>query len=92
MKTAVINFKVDPKIKALAQKRADKLGVSLSMVLNDRLNSFANGEAFSMSFPAESMTLHMEKLIAKSEDSGTVGSFSANEFIAHLRNLPPNED
>ncbi len=63
MKTAVINFKVDPKIKARAQKRASKLGISLSMVLNDQLRKFAEGEAVHVEFPTEQMTPHLEKLI-----------------------------
>ena len=40
MNTAVINFKTDPKIKAKAQRKASKLGVSLSMILNNSLRNF----------------------------------------------------
>lgn len=92
MKTAVINFKVDPKIKAMAQKRANELGVTLSMVMNNHLREFAGAKAVPFEFPTEKMTPHMEKLIAKSEASGTVGPFTPDEFIAHIKNFPPNED
>lgn len=92
MKTAIVNFKTDPKIKAIAQKRAKKLGISLSMVMNDRLRDFAEGKKLRMEFPSEPMTPHMEKLIEESEASGTVGPFdSVDEAIDYLKNLPPDE-
>lgn len=97
MKTAVINFKVDPKLKAKAQKRADKLGIPLSMIMNRHLKEFAEGAAVSIEFPAEKMTPHMEKLIAEiekeNEELGTVGPFdSVEEAIAYLDTIPPYED
>lgn len=39
-KYAVINLKTDPKLKDLAAKTADKLGVSISAVLNNELRRF----------------------------------------------------
>lgn len=39
-KYAVINLKTDPELKALAAKVADKLGVSISAVLNNELRRF----------------------------------------------------
>jgi len=42
MKTAVINFKTDPQIKAKAQKKATKLGTNLSNVLNNSLRNFVD--------------------------------------------------
>lgn len=40
--SSVINFKTDEKLKKQAQQRADKIGLSLSMVLNLYLREFAN--------------------------------------------------
>lgn len=40
MKTAVINLKTDPALKSKAMKVADKLGISLSAVLNNELRRF----------------------------------------------------
>jgi antitoxin component of RelBE/YafQ-DinJ toxin-antitoxin module len=77
MKTAVINFKVEPKIKTAAQARARKLGIPLSAVLYRQLLSFAKGDKFNFEYPAEQMTPHMEKLIEESEASGTVGPFDS---------------
>ena len=86
MKTAVINFKVDPKLKAAAQARANKMGISQSIVLNDRLKEFAAGKPMSIDFPEEEMTPHLEKLIKESEASGTVGPFNTIEdAIAFLK-------
>jgi antitoxin component of RelBE/YafQ-DinJ toxin-antitoxin module len=89
MKTAVINFKVDPKLKAAAQARAKKLGVSLSMILNDTLKEFASGKPMSIDFPEEQMTPHMERLIAEieaeNEREGTVGPFTLEEAKAYLK-------
>ncbi len=63
MKTAVINFKVDPIIKAKAQKYADEQGVTLSMILNNHLRELAGVKALPIKFPAEQMTSHMERII-----------------------------
>src|SRR5690606_4403789 len=95
-KTAVINFKVDPKVKARAQRRAKKLGVSLSTVLSGHLYEFARGDAFSIDFPEEKMTPHMEKLIARvqkeNKEQGTVGPFdSVEDAIEYLHTIPPYE-
>jgi antitoxin component of RelBE/YafQ-DinJ toxin-antitoxin module len=40
MNTAVINIKTDPKVKAKAQKKAAKMGISLSHVINNSLRNF----------------------------------------------------
>lgn len=95
-KTAVINFKVDPKVKARAQRRAKRLGVSLSTVLSGHLYEFARGDAFSIDFPEEKMTPRMERLIEQvqreNEELGTVGPFTPDEFIAHLKEISPHGD
>ena len=45
-KVAVINLKTDPKLKKDAQELADKLGVSLSQVLNGALKNFTKTREF----------------------------------------------
>ena len=40
-KYAVINLKTDPKLKKLAAKTANKLGISISAILNNELRRFA---------------------------------------------------
>jgi addiction module RelB/DinJ family antitoxin len=41
VKYAVINLKTDPQLKKTAAKVADKLGISISAVLNNELRRFA---------------------------------------------------
>ncbi len=41
MKTAIITAKIDPEVKASAQKIAKELGVTLSFVINQALAKFA---------------------------------------------------
>jgi antitoxin component of RelBE/YafQ-DinJ toxin-antitoxin module len=84
MKTTVVNFKVDPKVKVKAQARAKKMGISLSAILNMSLVDFAEGSH--VEFPARRMTPHMEKLIEESLASGTVGPFETiDDAIDYLR-------
>lgn len=40
-KSAVINLKTDPELKKLATQTANKLGISISAVLNNELRRFA---------------------------------------------------
>lgn len=65
MKTAVVNVKIEPKLKALAQKRAKKLGVPLSQIIHTQLLNFTRGEKVEL--PAERMTPRLEKLINEVE-------------------------
>jgi len=76
MKKTIVNFKTDPKIKTKAQRRAKKLGISLSMVLNDSLRDFAAGKAVKIDFPAEKTTPHLEKLIEEVESEVARGEVS----------------
>lgn len=95
MKTAVINIKVDPEIKALAQARAKKQGVSLSYILSNHLQTFASGQKISMEFPEEKLTPRLAKLIAEVEkenkELGTVGPFEFDDAIDYLKNLPHDQ-
>ncbi|MBI3634294.1 MAG: type II toxin-antitoxin system RelB/DinJ family antitoxin [Candidatus Yonathbacteria bacterium] len=49
MKTAVLNIKIDPKVKRAAQKVADDLGFSLSAIINASLKNLARDKAISFS-------------------------------------------
>ena len=49
MKTAVLNIKIDPKVKHRAQKVADKLGFSLSAIVNASLKNLARRKTVSYS-------------------------------------------
>ncbi|MEK7497894.1 MAG: hypothetical protein AAB656_03175 [Patescibacteria group bacterium] len=42
MNTAVINFKTNPQLKKIAQKKASSLGLSLSNILNNSLKDFVD--------------------------------------------------
>lgn len=50
-KYAVINLKTDPELKKLAAKAADKLGISISAVLNNELRRFATEQSVTFAVP-----------------------------------------
>lgn len=50
-KYAVINLKTDPELKKLAAKTADKLGISISAVLNNELRRFATEQSVTFDVP-----------------------------------------
>ena len=50
-KYAVINLKTDPELKKLAAKTADKLGISVSAVLNNELRRFAAEQSVTFDVP-----------------------------------------
>lgn len=94
MKTAVINLKVDPALKAKAQKRARELGVPLSYILHTQLLNFTRGEKIEL--PYEVMTPHTEKLIAEVEAEIARGevspSFDADDIAGMKRWLNSDND
>jgi addiction module RelB/DinJ family antitoxin len=85
---AVINLKTDPQLKKLAAQVADKLGVSLSAVLNNELRRFATEQSVLFDIP-EVPNRDTANILAKSRsetDSGDYNSFDSNddalEFLA----------
>lgn len=50
-KYAVINLKTDPELKKLAAEAADKLGISVSAVLNNELRRFATEQSVTFDLP-----------------------------------------
>jgi len=95
MKTAVINIKVDPELKARAQARAKKLGVPLSYVLHTQLLNFTRGDKVEL--PQERMTPHLEKLLEEVEAEIARGEISpafdsSDDAIAWLKQEVGDED
>jgi len=87
-KYAVINLKTDPKLKELAAKTADKLGVSLSAVLNNELRRFAAEQSVVFEVPAvpSVATAHNLLINNKNIQKGDYHNFKTNdeslEFLA----------
>lgn len=50
-KYAVINLKTDPALKKLAAKTADRLGISISAILNNELRRFATEQSVTFDVP-----------------------------------------
>ena len=77
----VLNVKVDPHIKILAQKTARDLGVPLSIVVNTYLKEFVHTKELYLSSKTYRMTPYLEKIIEKAEKD-----------IAEGKNLSPAFD
>lgn len=94
MKTAVLNVKIEPSLKKLAQARAKKLGVPLSYIVHTQLLNFTRGEKVEL--PSERMTPQLEKLIAKVEKEIARGevspAFDADDIDGMMRWLNSDDD
>ena len=80
-KYSVINLKTDPELKKLAAKTADKLGISISAVLNNELRRFTAEQSVVFDMP-EVPNAQTAKMLAKSKieiDSGDFHQFQNNE-------------
>ena len=86
---SVINLKTDPALKKKAAKTADKLGISISAVLNNELRRFAAEESVVFDVP-EVPNEQTAKLLTDSKkeiDSGDFHKFKNNdEAINFLAN------
>jgi len=88
MKTTM-HIKVDKEIKEKSAKIAQRLGLSLSTVVNASLRNFVKTETFSVS-TAEEMTPYMESWLAEIEEDKKTGKnisgpfYSIDELKAHL--------
>ena len=87
-KYSVINLKTDPELKRQAAKTADKLGISISAVLNNELRRFAAEESVVFDIP-EVPNAKTSVMLAKSRkeiDSRDFHQFPSNkkaiEFLA----------
>ena len=81
---AVINLKTDPQLKAAAMDTADKLGVSLSAVLNNELRRFAREQQVIFEIPEapNAVTKKRMKQSLKEIEVGNYDSFDSEEKSA----------
>lgn len=86
---AVINLKTDPELKKLAAKTADKLGISISAVLNNELRRFAEEQSVVFDLP-EAPNVKTQKVLKLSRaeiDQGKYHKFKTNkkalDFLAN---------
>jgi len=89
-KQAVINLKTDSELKVKAAQTAEKLGVSLSAVLNNELRRFATEQTVSFEIPEVPNTATAKRLAQsqKERDAGDYHRFDSNEAaLDYLANV-----
>jgi addiction module RelB/DinJ family antitoxin len=92
-KYAVINLKTDPDLKKLAAKTADKLGISVSAVLNNELRRFATEQSVTFDVPEVPNAKTAKELAAsrKQIEAGDYYKFENNDealdFLANKLKL-----
>jgi addiction module RelB/DinJ family antitoxin len=87
-KTAVINLKTDPALKKKAAETAEKLGISLSAVLNNELRRFVIEQRVSFQ-TSEVPNAETARLLAESRKEIEAGDYygpfdSVEEMLASL--------
>jgi addiction module RelB/DinJ family antitoxin len=88
-KYAVINLKIDPELKEQAAKTADKLGISISAVLNNELRRFTAEQSVVFEVPEAPNAATAKQLAAsrKAIEAGDYHRFDDNQdsldFLAH---------
>ncbi len=92
MNTAVINVKVDPKVKSKAQNVASELGFSLSAIINGYLKSLIKTRTIYFSLnQKEEPSEYMIKALKKSEEDRKAGRYtsfnSVDRAIKYLDNM-----
>lgn len=91
MKTAVLNIKIDPKVKKEAQKVADELGFTLSAIINASLKNLARSKTISYSvlepLPTKKKIAEWEAISAEMDaDIKNQKVFtSADDLLKHLK-------
>ena len=80
-KYAVINLKTDPELKRLAAKTADRLGISISAILNNELRRFTSEQSVVFDIPEvpNEQTAKMLAASKKEIDSGDYHKFASNK-------------
>lgn len=76
MQTAVINFTTEEEIKQKAQKVAKRMGISLSMILNNYLKYFVKTKAVTFRADDEIPSEYLVQSIKKSEKNLKEGTTS----------------
>ncbi|MDR1997510.1 MAG: hypothetical protein LBQ83_04225 [Candidatus Margulisbacteria bacterium] len=89
MNTRTLTIRVPGDVVAVAQDRAERLGISLSLVLRNELHRFANGGDVLISDFQPSASLRRAIVSAEKEHAaGKLKIFSApKEALAHLKKL-----
>lgn len=86
---SVINLKTDPELKKLAAKTADKLGISISAVLNNELRRFTSEQSVVFDIP-EVPNVQTAKVLSESRKQIKLGEFhkfkNNDEAIKFLSN------
>jgi len=76
---ATLHIKVDKDIKQKSAKLADRLGLSLSAIINASLRNFIKTETFTVS-NGESMTPYMESWLSEIEKDRKTGKNTSGPF------------
>lgn len=76
MNTASILIKIDPKIKLKAQKTAEKMGLSLTSVINRYLKHFITTESITFSTKDEEPSAYLIKAMKRAEKNLEEGKHS----------------
>ena len=91
MNNAIINIRTKVETKKLAQKKAERLGLSLSGVLNGLLQDFVATKDFHVSLEREEPSAWLKEQLKKSEEdrkAGRVHSFkSIDDSLSFLKSL-----
>lgn len=94
MQTAVVNVKVDPKVKKQAQKVAEELGLSLSALINGYLKRLIRTKTVTFSTSEEPTEYLIEALKESRADikAGRVLSFNdGEEAVSYLNKIIADE-
>lgn len=88
MNTSSILIKTDPQLKARAQKTAEKMGLSLTSIINHYLKHFITTETITFSTKHEKPSQYLIKALKESKadvKAGRVISFkNTNEALDYL--------
>ncbi len=76
MNTAVINFTTEPKLKLEAQKIAKKIGIPLSLALNNYLKHLVQTKTVVFSEREEKPNAHLKGVFRKAEENYKKGNTS----------------
>jgi antitoxin component of RelBE/YafQ-DinJ toxin-antitoxin module len=89
MNTRTLTIRVPDNLVSVAQDRADKLGISLSLVLRNELNRFANGGDVLISDFQPNANLRRAIVRAEKEHAGgKLKTFSTpQEALTHLKKI-----
>ncbi|MDP3902097.1 MAG: type II toxin-antitoxin system RelB/DinJ family antitoxin [bacterium] len=88
MKTAILNIKIDPKVKREAQKVANELGFSLSAIVNASLKNLARNKTVSYSLlePSPLLRRAIDSSREDRSEGKSVGPFSSvQDVMKYLR-------